>query len=401
MSSLANELLDDLDGLSGGEEDGPYESQNGFVVPGLPASAALKRKRSDNNGDSDVNMSDGDEEEDTGGGLVLEGGVNPADELEQADVDEMELGTVQDVRSVAKLEGSKRMTEILKVITIHSMRSLNHVWLNSNSTSMGSAALPQDIEFYSQQPANSNTDSMSTNAQDNPEYNLIVSANNLSVDVDNEILVVHKFIRDHYAPRFPELQQLVPDPVMFIRSARALGNESDLTKAHLNAVLPPAILMTVAVTATTTKGRPLPQAEWDAVIRACDLEERLDAARLKIFQYVQSRMSVLAPNVSAIVGTTIAAKLLGVAGGLAALAKMPAGNVHLLGAQRKIAAGFSTATREKHTGFVFQSQLVQTAPEEYRRKAQRTVGAKVGLAARMDLERKGGNSKLVSTYYYH
>lgn len=26
----------------------------------------------------------------------------------------------------------------------------------------------------------------------NPEYNLIVQANNLSVDVDNEILVVHK-----------------------------------------------------------------------------------------------------------------------------------------------------------------------------------------------------------------
>jgi len=26
----------------------------------------------------------------------------------------------------------------------------------------------------------------------NPEYNIIVQANNLSVDVDNEILVVHK-----------------------------------------------------------------------------------------------------------------------------------------------------------------------------------------------------------------
>jgi hypothetical protein len=26
----------------------------------------------------------------------------------------------------------------------------------------------------------------------NPEYNLIVQANNLSVDVDNEILIVHK-----------------------------------------------------------------------------------------------------------------------------------------------------------------------------------------------------------------
>jgi len=49
----------------------------------------------------------------------------------------------------------------------------------------------------------------------------------------------------------------------------------------------------------------------------------------KIFMYVSSRMNVLAPNLSAIIGTTTAAKLLGVAGGLAGLAKMPACNVHV------------------------------------------------------------------------
>lgn len=61
---------------------------------------------------------------------------------------------------------------------------------------------------------------------DNPEYALIVKANNLSVDVDNEILVVHKFIRDTYNPKFPELHQLVPDPNMFIRAVRVIGNET-------------------------------------------------------------------------------------------------------------------------------------------------------------------------------
>lgn len=40
-------------------------------------------------------------------------------------------------------------------------------------------------------------------------------------------------------------------------------------------------------------------------------------------------MNVLAPNLSAIIGTTTAAKLLGVAGGLNGLAKMPACNVHV------------------------------------------------------------------------
>jgi U4/U6 small nuclear ribonucleoprotein PRP31 len=130
--------------------------------------------------------------------------------------------------------------------------------------------------------------------------------------------------------------------------------------------------------------------------------------------YVSSRMNVLAPNLSAIVGTTTAAKLLGVAGGLNALGKMPSCNVHvrhsflhrplpahppcsfqLLGAQRKITAGFSTATQGRHTGFIFQSEIVTSTPPEYRLKVQRTVGAKAVLAARMDLERQRRDGELL------
>lgn len=132
--------------------------------------------------------------------------------------------------------------------------------------------------------------------------------------------------------------------------------------------------------------------------------------------YVSSRMNVLAPNLSAIVGTTTAAKLLGVAGGLAGLAKMPSCNVHvclkrfhggvllmtiflqLLGAQRKIAAGFSSATQRRHTGFIFQSELVSQTPSEYQLKVQRTVGAKAVLAARMDLERQRRDGSYISIY---
>ena len=44
--------------------------------------------------------------------------------------------------------------------------------------------------------------------------------------------------------------------------------------------------------------------------------------------------------------------------------------------------------QRRHTGFVFQSDLVQQTPPEYRMKVQRTVGAKCTLAARMDLERQ-------------
>ena len=60
----------------------------------------------------------------------------------------------------------------------------------------------------------------------------------------------------------------------------------------------------------------------------------------------------------------------------------------MLGAQRKIAAGFSHFTTNRgHTGFVWQSEIVQATPTEFRSKAQRSVSAKCVLAARMDMER--------------
>lgn len=86
-------------------------------------------------------------------------------------------------------------------------------------------ALHQEIDNYQANP--STPEQMALPTHSNPEYQLIVSANNLSVDVDNEILVVHKFIRDHYASKFPELEQLVQDPQMYIRSVRALANSEE------------------------------------------------------------------------------------------------------------------------------------------------------------------------------
>ncbi|KAG8218360.1 hypothetical protein J3R82DRAFT_3979 [Butyriboletus roseoflavus] len=360
MSGLANELLADLDDLS---DNGSADYEEDKDVPAPPINSApngLKRKAE---GDVDISEDEeeAEEEEDvTGkgpsGSLVFEGGVKPAEELDAEDVQQMDLGAIEDVSSIAKLEGSKKMSDILK-----------------------------EIGKYQANP--SSVDAMSLPAHLNPEYTLIVQANNLSVDVDNEILVVHKFIRDHYASKFPELEQLVQDPTQYIRAVRILANNEDPTKVDLTGVLPAAVIMSVLITATTSSGQPLSDVRWKAVERACGLADRLEETRKTIFMYVSSRMNVLAPNLSAIVGTTTAAKLLGIAGGLGPLAKMPSCNVHLLGAQKKTALGFSTVTQRRHTGFVFQCDLVQQTPPEYQSKVQRTVGAKCVLAARMDLER--------------
>lgn len=85
-----------------------------------------------------------------------------------------------------------------------------------------------------------------------PEYRLIVEANNLTAEIDNEVNIIHKYVRDIYAKRFPELESLVPNALDYIRTVELLGNDLEASKVDLTDVLPPATKMVVSVTASFT-----------------------------------------------------------------------------------------------------------------------------------------------------
>jgi len=65
-----------------------------------------------------------------------------------------------------------------------------------------------------------------------------VECNRLAVDIDNEMAVVHAFIKDKYRLKFPELESLVHAPVEYARVVRRIGNEADLTAVDLDDLLP-------------------------------------------------------------------------------------------------------------------------------------------------------------------
>ena len=198
-----------------------------------------------------------------------------------------------------------------------------------------------------------------------PEYKLIVEANNLSAEIDNEINIIHKYCRDHYSKRFPELESLVPNALDYIQTAQALANDLEASKIEELEFMPPATKMVVSVSASTTQGSKLDQEEIDLVLEACQMATDLTDAKIKIFQYVESRMSFIAPNLSVIVGASTAAKLMGAAGGLTVISKMPACNVLLVGAQKKTLSGFSTASVLPHTGHVYFSEICQVKYQSY------------------------------------
>jgi U4/U6 small nuclear ribonucleoprotein PRP31 len=142
--------------------------------------------------------------------------------------------------------------------------------------------------------------------------------------------------------------------------------------------------MVVSVTASTTQGQKLNKEDLDLVMEACDMAIDLTKYKQEIFDYVESRMSFIAPNLSIIAGASTAAQLMGAAGGLTHLSKMPACNVLVLGAQKRTMSGFSTKVIMPHVGYVYYCEIVQKTPPDLRKKAAKLVAAKCSLAARVD-----------------
>lgn len=225
------------------------------------------------------------------------------------------------------------------------------------------------------------------------EYNLVVKCMEITVEIDEEILSLHRQLVEAYAPNFPELETLIFNPLDYARVAKLAANEEDLKKVDLRRVLPSGTVITVQVTAASSARRKLVPNELNRIYQLCDALISLDESRAKILEYVESRAGYLAPNLVEIVGGAVAAKLMGIAGGLKQLAYMPSCNVKVLGKGKKSLQGTSSATTRLHEGVIFTCPLVTNLPKQYRSKAGDVITGKASLAARVDAcreQRDGG-----------
>lgn len=378
-SSLAADLLADF---NDSDEEEVEENGTPDTSHGVADQLNSDRSRSRNNDfmelDGDEEAEDEDDDKDQQmTGVTPDGdlSVDDDEETRKAKVEAMRLADVEDVRSVAGLMAV--LEPVLEVC--------------SYFTALCDAEMltpTQRISHYQALPPTAT--SALGNVEDNPEYKLLVESNAHAVSIDNEIILVHKFIRDHYAVRFPELETLVQNPLDYAKCVAIIGNNIDIKTLEnenghkLKQVLDGPTLMVVTVEATTSAGRSLSEKELATVRRASEMTLALDSAKRTITAYVESRMSIFAPNTSAIIGSQTAAQLINFAGGLRGLAATPACNLAALGSKRQTRTGLATNIGIRQQGYLYHSPVIRQIPNDLKKQAMRVVSAKVVLASRVD-----------------
>lgn len=223
-------------------------------------------------------------------------------------------------------------------------------------------------------------------------------ANKYVAEIDDKIRnQIYKSVKASYSYRFPELK--VADPMQYIMTAQLLGNKPDKiteeeVKNKLSNVLDSKMHLLVTMTAATTQGIKLEPEEMENVMKACSVAIHLTNLRTKLLSFVELNMTTIAPNLSAIVGAPIAAKLLGLAGGLSKLAQMPSCNVPILGSHR-VSNIESNINAPPRVGLIYECELIQKIPFDYtkdvRKRAVKWVANKCVLAARCDVNQQGSD----------
>jgi len=119
-----------------------------------------------------------------------------------------------------------------------------------------------------------------------------------------------------------------------------------------------------------------------------ELDERARSLRAT----VEETMPSVAPNLSAMAGPILAARLVSAAGGLQQLARSPSGTLQVLGAENALFAHLrGDAPSPKH-GLIYTHEYVRGTRPEDRGSAARALAGKLTIAARVD--HYGGDRRL-------
>lgn len=112
-------------------------------------------------------------------------------------------------------------------------------------------------------------------------------------------------------------------------------------------------------------------------LEALSARDALDAA-------VVATLPRRAPNLSALLGPDLAARLISHAGGLERLARLPASTVQVLGAERAFFEHLRGRGSSPRHGLLFLHPKVQSARRPERGKLARALAGKTSIAARLD-----------------
>lgn len=211
---------------------------------------------------------------------------------------------------------------------------------------------------------------------------LLASVTRSMEDLDKTINLLAERFEDWYGIHFPELK--TEEKLQYCDAALIIDRDNVDVKG-LATILGQKKAEELAASSATSLGVKLPQKDLSQCLSLARTILSMDRLRKDYEAYQKELAQELCPNLAAVGGPDIAARLVSHVGSLTKLAFLPASAIQVLGAEKALFKHLRNRRipPPKH-GIIFQHPKISSSPKSVRGKIARTLANKLCLAAKAD-----------------
>ncbi|PNP54262.1 hypothetical protein THARTR1_05469 [Trichoderma harzianum] len=213
---------------------------------------------------------------------------------------------------------------------------------------------------------------------------MVIQAIKMLDDIDKELNVYAMRTKEWYGWHFPEMAKTLNDNLAYARVVRHVGMRDNFKDADLSEILPEDVEAALKASAELSMGVEITEDDLKNAVELADQVIKFTEYRAQLTSYLESRMRAIAPNLTALVGYLVGARLISHAGSVLSLAKAPGSTIQILGAEKALFRALKTKKDTPKYGIMYHSSLVGQATGKNKGKIARMLSAKVALGLRVD-----------------
>ncbi|NP_957511.2 nucleolar protein 56 isoform 1 [Danio rerio] len=218
--------------------------------------------------------------------------------------------------------------------------------------------------------------------------NMIIQSIALLDQLDKDINTFSMRVREWYGYHFPELIKIVSDNSTYCKLAKLIGNRKELSEEMLEAMeeitMDSAKAQAILDASRSSMGMDISPIDLINIECFSSRVVSLTDYRQELQEYLRSKMGQVAPNLAALIGEVVGARLISHAGSLTNLAKYPASTVQILGAEKALFRALKTRGNTPKYGLIFHSTFIGRAAAKNKGRISRYLANKCTIASRID-----------------
>jgi len=203
-------------------------------------------------------------------------------------------------------------------------------------------------------------------------------------ELEKELNIYSQRLKEWYSWHFPELFSIISDISTTAKVISRIETREKLDVTELSDILPKFLIDKLLEASEISLGVRIHEDDLACILSLCSQIISFHNFKNELQNYLKNRMYLIAPNLTAITGEKVGARLILHAGALLNLAKCHASKVQIFGAEKALFRAMKSKTNTPKYGLIFNINCISKANKKIKGKISRILSAKIVLTARID-----------------